>query len=95
MRTFTLDASEWNAPPDFYESILAVLEAPYWHGVNMYALIGSMFYGGVNGVDPPYRIWIRGTGNLPDAVKTEIGWFAQAVLDYGGIEKGIVLQIDT
>ena len=94
VRTFTLHASEWKTPLDFYESILAVLEAPHWHGTNMNALIDSIFYGGINGIDPPYKIWIKDAGNLPAEVKTEVGWLAEAVGEHGGLEKGITLQID-
>jgi hypothetical protein len=94
MRTFTLDASEWRDPVDFYDSILPLLEAPHWHGVNMNALVDSMFYGGINGVDPPYKIWIKRAANLPENVKTEIGWLAEAARDHGGAEKGILVQID-
>jgi hypothetical protein len=81
-------------PSDFYESILAVLEAPHWHGTNVNALIDSMLYGGINGIDPPYRIWIKGTANLPVAVKTELGWLAEAIDNQGGPEKGVTIQID-
>jgi hypothetical protein len=94
MRTFTLYASEWKTPLDFYESMLAVLEAPRWHGANMNALIDSMFYGGINNIDPPYKIWIKGAANLPADVKTELGWLAEAVEEHGGLEKGIALQVD-
>jgi hypothetical protein len=93
MRTFTLDASEWKTPMDFYESILALLEAPHWHGTNMNALIDSMIYGGINGVEPPYKIWIKGAANLPPSVQTELGWLTEAIEEHGP-EKGIALQID-
>lgn len=94
MRTFTLDASEWKTPLDFYESILAVLEAPHWHGANMNALIDSLIYGGINGIEPPYKIWIKGAAKLPPSVQTELIWLTEAIEEHGQ-EKGIALQIDT
>jgi hypothetical protein len=60
----------------------------------MNALIDSMFYGGINGVEPPYKIWIKGTRDLPADVKTELGWLTEAVEEHDGLEKGIILQID-
>ena len=94
MRTFTLQASEWKTPSDFYESILAVLEAPRWHGTGVDALIDSMIYGGINGIEPPYRIWIKGTADLPVPVKAELGLLAEVIEEQGGPEKGITIQID-
>ena len=94
MRVFTLDASEWNTPTDFYDSILFVLEAPHWHGSNVNALIDSMVYGSINGVEPPYKIWIKGAANLPSKVKTELGYLVEALQKHSGVEKGIVIQID-
>ena len=87
MRTLILDACKWQTPIDFYVSILPLLEAPYWHGMSMNALIDSIFYGGINGVEPPYRILIRGTANLPENVRTEIALPAEAARDHGGVEK--------
>ena len=51
-----IDASCWRGPLDFYDAILAALDAPGWHGHSVDALIDSIIVGNINGVDPPYRI---------------------------------------
>lgn len=59
-----IDASCWRGPLDFYDAILAALDAPGWHGHSVDALIDSIIVGNINGVDPPYRIEVS---NLLDA----------------------------
>ena len=67
-----LDASRWRKPLDFYEGLLASLGAPEGHGRNLNALIDSMIYGGINRLEPPYKIVIVGTHAVPGAVAEEI-----------------------
>ncbi len=95
MRVFKLNASEWEMPLDFYESLLAVLEAPHWHGCNINALVDSMVYGGINGIDPPYKIWIFGTANLDKDTKEEMLHAVRAVNEQkGDRDQDIEFQID-
>jgi len=72
VRLVRLDASKWQKPLDFYESLLESLGAPERHGRNVNALIDSMVYGGINKLEPPYRIAIEGTHAVPGAVAEEI-----------------------
>ncbi len=59
MRAFTLDASGWHDRAEGFRAILAVLEAPDWHGANLDALLDSL-RGGVNGVEPPFALTLTG-----------------------------------
>ena len=61
----TIDASVWKGTRDFYEALFAALGAPDWHGDSIDALIDSMIWGGINAVDPPYKIQIVNTAGLP------------------------------
>jgi|EndMetStandDraft_6_1072998.scaffolds.fasta_scaffold582523_2 RNAse (barnase) inhibitor barstar len=72
MRIIELDGRSWRTAVDFYEAILAALEAPDWHGRNINALFDSMIWGGINGVEPPYTVRISGTAGLPQRVQEEL-----------------------
>jgi RNAse (barnase) inhibitor barstar len=74
MREIDLDAKNWKTVSDFYAALLPELGAPEWHGENVNALIDSMIWGGINEIEPPYRIVIRNAGHLPKDVATEIDW---------------------
>ena len=74
MKRIELDAREWRTDLDFYEALLAALGAPRWHGRNINALIDSMIYGGINEIDPPYKIVISGTRGIPSGVADEIAF---------------------
>jgi hypothetical protein len=72
MQTIELDATNWRTALDLYDALLAALGAPEWHGRNLNALADSMIWGGINGVEPPYTIHIRGTSGLSKDVLDEI-----------------------
>lgn len=59
MRIIDLDASGWTTVLDFYEALLAALEAPSRHGRNINALIDSMIWNEINVVQPPYTVRIH------------------------------------
>jgi RNAse (barnase) inhibitor barstar len=63
MRWIELDGGSWTTALDFYTALLGALGAPKGHGRNINALIDSMIWGGMNAVEPPYTIRIRGIGN--------------------------------
>ncbi len=96
MRVIKLDATQWKSEEDFYNAMCSALEAPSWHGKNADALLDSMS-GGVNGVEPPYKIWIIGTRDLSVDVRTRIGWMVTCVTERyqeRGREPVIFFQID-
>lgn len=68
MRIIELDATKWKTVLDFYDALLAALETPKGHGKSPDALIDSMICGGMNAMEPPYRIRIFGAGALPNDV---------------------------
>jgi RNAse (barnase) inhibitor barstar len=63
MKVIRLDASGWRSPDDFYSALLPELGAPAWHGRNLNALDDSL-YGGVNKVEPPFKVEVEGAENL-------------------------------
>jgi hypothetical protein len=80
VREIELDASSWLTVHDFYDALLAVLEAPEWHGRNLNALIDSMIWGGINTLKPPYRIKIVGSRCLPNDLKHNLTTAIQAIV---------------
>ena len=93
-RTIKLDATGWKTPVDFYDAILAALEAPHWHGKNANALRDSMWGGDINGIEPPYRIWITGTAKLPGDVAREVEYMVTDINKVQGKDADILFQID-
>jgi len=60
MRQIELDATGWMSADDFYHALLTALGAPDWHGRNIDALWDSVVTGGINEVEPPFAITVRG-----------------------------------
>jgi len=77
MIEFELDATAWKSSDDFYQALLAILGAPDWHGHNLDALADSIFTGGINKVDPPFRIIVREAGELPASLQATLFKMAQ------------------
>jgi hypothetical protein len=94
MRLIELNAVGWKSKEDFYDAILAALGAPSSHGRNADALVDSMAHGGINSVEPPYKICITGTKSLPVDVAERINWMVTDVSKLQGREPEIVFQID-
>jgi RNAse (barnase) inhibitor barstar len=69
MKVITLDASEWCSPDDFYSALLPQLGAPAWHGRNLNALNDSLGGGGINALEPPFRVEIEGADKLPEPLQ--------------------------
>jgi hypothetical protein len=82
MRIIELDARGWSKPDDFYAALLPELGAPEWHGHNANALNDSVIWGGINAVNPPLMIRIRGLDGAPEAVVDEVK-LAKRGLDQG------------
>lgn len=74
-----LRADDWKEPLDIYESLLHALGAPRWHGRNINALIDSMVYGGINEIDPPYMIIVRGHERAPPDVLRDLTFMILAL----------------
>jgi len=68
MRIIELDAGRWKTIVGFYDDLLAALGAPDWHGYSPDALIDSMIWGGMNVINPPYKIIVQNTRKSPSEV---------------------------
>ena len=55
-----LNARNWTASNDFYESYFLAVGAPDWHGRNLDALADSIATGSINRIEVPCRIVIDG-----------------------------------
>lgn len=69
MKVISLDASGWRSPDDFYFAILPEVGAPAWHGRNLDALDDSLGGGGINALEPPFRVVIEGAKELPEPMQ--------------------------
>jgi hypothetical protein len=82
MQIIELDASGWKTADDFYCALLPELGAPEWHGHNANALNDSVIWGGINAVNPPLTILVRGLEDAPRTVVDEVK-VAKLGLDLG------------
>lgn len=69
MTIIKLDASGWLKDSDPYRALLEAINAPSWHGCSVDALIDSMIWGGINGVEPPYVVQIVNLTLVPTQVQ--------------------------
>jgi RNAse (barnase) inhibitor barstar len=69
VKVISLDASEWRSPDDFYSALLPQLGAPAWHGRNLDALDDSLGVGGINNLEPPFRVEVGGADELPEPMR--------------------------
>ena len=76
-----LDAANWKNALDFYNALLLALGAPEWHGRNINALMDSMIWGEINDVEPPYKVQIYSTKNLPADVTQELKWVEESLAE--------------
>jgi hypothetical protein len=81
MRTIELNAANWKTVLDFYRDILTAVGAPEWHGESPDALIDSMIWGGINSIEPPYKIMIHGLRSTPDGVREHVNLVKQAIAE--------------
>ena len=81
MQTIELNAANWKTVLDFYHAVFAAVGAPKWHGESPDALIDSMIWGGINAIDPPYKIKIPGLGSVPKDVYEHVDLVKRAVAD--------------
>jgi hypothetical protein len=72
MRIIELDAANWTTVLDFYNALLPAIGAPESHGTSVNALVDSIVWGGINAVEPPYAVRIRGLGSAPPEVTERV-----------------------
>ena len=102
MHIIDLDATRWKTVHDFYNALLPALGAPSGHGRNVNALNDSVIWGGMNVIDPPLTIRIRGLAGVSEPVADEVR-LAKRALEEGrqdfraqfGRDIDVQLQIET
>ena len=72
MRVIELDAQSWQIYEDYASALRTALGSPKGHGSSVNAFIDSMVYGGMNEINPPYKIIIKNTKNLSKDIIEEI-----------------------
>lgn len=82
MRIIELQAGAWRSILDFYRALLAALQAPSWHGESLDAVIDSVVWGGINGLQPPYTIRITGGASLTPDIREEIELLARHIAEH-------------
>ena len=87
-----IDWSELNSEEAFYKSVLEQLGAPAWHGHNLDALWDSVGVGQINGVEPPYRIVMRGVRHVPEGLVEFVRRVAMVFLDAAMARDGIEVK---
>lgn len=72
MKVIELDAQAWQTYEDYAGALRTALGSPKGHGSSVNAFIDSMVYGGMNKINPPYKIIIKNTKNLSKDIIEEI-----------------------
>ncbi len=94
LKTLHLDARGWASELDIYEALLAALDAPQGHGRNINALIDSMVYGRINGIEAPYIIRITGTAALVPDLRTHLDFVLAAIGEAQGTDGDIAFRLE-
>jgi len=81
VRTIELHAQDWNTVTDFHGALLTAIGAPAWHGRSIDAFIDSMIWGGINSIEPPYKVRVHGLQSLTINVRNEIELVRQHVTE--------------
>jgi hypothetical protein len=79
MQVIEIDAGQWTTVRDFLTALRTAIGASEWHGWNIDAFIDSMIWGGINQVEPPYEIRVRGSDNLTTEVRDYILLLSDAI----------------
>jgi hypothetical protein len=81
MRVIELDARGWRTVLDYYGALKEALGSCEGHGDSPDAWVDSMIYGGMNEIEAPYVVRIRGTANCNDRLRAEIEELANVIRD--------------
>jgi RNAse (barnase) inhibitor barstar len=69
MRELFLDGANWKIKDDVYDAFFKAVGAPSWHGRNFNAIDDSIANGGINSIDPPYRLVIMNYDRIQSDAK--------------------------
>lgn len=79
MRVIELDAQSWKSYEDFAVALRTALGSPKGHGLSVEAFLDSMVWGGMNEVNPPYKIVIKNTKHLSKKIADAIDDLRQSL----------------
>ena len=79
MRVIPLDATDWETPIDFFQSLARALGSPGGHGMSVDAFVDSMIWGGINSVEPPYAVQVKNIHSAPKEVADEVSLMASVI----------------
>ncbi len=89
-----IDWSVVHSEDEFYAQVLPQVGAPAWHGNNLDALADSIAVGGINRVEPPYRIEVIGTARVHPGLRAFSQDVASVLRDAAERRPGIELRFD-
>ena len=89
-----LDGSHWTSKGDFYDALLPALGAPAWHGRNLDALSESIQSARINGMRPPYTIFIRGGATMRPDAREMVSRFANLVAERRNKGTAVALVVE-
>ena len=81
MQEIVLSCADWTTPEDFYQCLLPLLGAPDWHGHNLDALWDSITCGGINRVNPPFKILVTEVDELTPLCKGLLDRFVALIAE--------------
>ncbi|HEV2764771.1 MAG TPA: barstar family protein [Pyrinomonadaceae bacterium] len=91
MKEIVLDGAGWKTEGDFYDAFFEGVGAPRWHGRNLNALNDSIGAGGVNRIEVPYAVRIKGLSAMSDEAREIVGHFAALVRSLK--EEGVPVEV--
>jgi RNAse (barnase) inhibitor barstar len=92
--TFQFDASQWKSTDDVYLALFEKIGAPVWHGRNFDALNDSVVTGGINAVEVPYKLVIRGVQKSSVEIRDFVLAFAAFISDREAEGCPVTIQIE-
>lgn len=85
-----VDWKQIESEDDFYDTFLAQVKAPEWHGRNLDALRDSVVTGDINAIESPYTICSINTGAASEGMAEfqlkAISTFIEGVAENRGIK---------
>ncbi len=78
-----LDAVNWRSRDDVYDAFFKAVGAPEWHGRCFDALNDSITTGGINKIEVPYRIVVRGARGADSEAADFLKELADLLGDFG------------
>jgi len=94
MKVIHVDGAAWKTKDDFFAAFLSAVGAPDWHGHNLNALNDSIGAGGINEINPPFLIKIRGSTGMKPEAKQMVETFQQLVRNLKAEGIDVAVQVE-